>query len=108
MINFSPLTSTAFPTSCLVINSVTALSISKCLNLDDGSSGGTLSVNKTWINQINPNVLATKTIAVQFNQNLVANFEYSIQIITNNVLPAIGSITSNFEMYTISSTGFFL
>ncbi len=34
--------------------------------------------------------------------------EYSIQILTNNVLPAVGKITSNLEMYTISGTGFML
>ena len=96
LINFSPLTSTATPKSCIVINSLTGLTISKCLNLDAGSTAGTLSVNKTWINQINPNILPTKTIAVQFSQDLTSALEYSIQIITDNVLPAIGSITSSF------------
>jgi cytochrome c oxidase assembly protein Cox11 len=81
-----------------MVNALPSLSISKCQNLDTGSTGGTLSINTTWINQINPNIAisATKTIAVQFNQNLSPGVSYSIQILTNNVLPAIGSITSNF------------
>lgn len=93
-----------------MVDGNSSLVISKCLNLDAGSTADTLSINTTWINQINPNIAiaATKTIAVQFNQALAAGVSYSIQILTNNVLPAIGSITSNFEMYTISGTGFML
>ena len=74
LISFSPLVSTVSPKSCLVISTnVASLTITNCQNLDTGSSAGTLTVNKTWIGQINPNILPTQTIAVQFNQNLSPN-----------------------------------
>lgn len=74
LISFSPLISTVTPKSCIVISTnIALLSISNCQNLDTGSIAGTLTVNKTWINQINPNILPTQTIAVQFNQNLAPN-----------------------------------
>jgi cytochrome c oxidase assembly protein Cox11 len=91
-----------------MVDSTSSLAVSSCQNLDAGSTAKTLTVNNTWINQINPNIVATRTIAVQFNQNLSSGVAYSLQVITDNVLPAIGSITSNFELYTISGTGFML
>lgn len=110
LVNLSPLKQTFVPivrpNSCVLISAAfgASLMISKCVNLEDGG----LTVNKTYINQINPNIVTTNTIAVQFNENLAVGTDYSIQIITQNVLPALGSITSSFEAYTISGTGFML
>ena len=93
-----------------MVNGNASLAISRCENLNGGSNAKNISINATWINQINPNIAiaATRTIAVQFNQDAQAGVAYSIQILTYNVLPAIGSITSNLEMYTISGPGFML
>lgn len=109
MIHFTPLTLTTSPL-CNMVGANSSITIRTCEPLDTGSLSGRLTINTTWLNQINPNlgVAASRTIAVQFGQTLLPGIPYSIQILTNNVLPAIGSITSNFEMYTISGTGFML
>lgn len=79
MINFAPFSVQTSPKSCLVVgNSDAALLISQCVNLD--ISNGLLStdqnyitVNKTWINSINPNIDSLKTIVIRFNKKLNIN-----------------------------------
>ncbi len=102
MITFSPFSVQASPKTCMVINSAdSTLLVSQCVNLQTAngltlSDSNYITVNKTWINSVNPNIDSLKTIVLRFNKKLNVNQQYSIQIITDNKLPAIGSITSNF------------
>ena len=82
MINFAPMISAVSPRytkSCNLVNStISSLSVTQCINLDTASSAligssDYITVNKTWINSINPNIDASKTILVQFNQILAIN-----------------------------------
>ena len=75
MITFTPLISTAIPSTCMVINSTSSLVVNTCVNLnaDNSANPSVLTVNQTWITTINPNIDATKTIVLQFNQALLAN-----------------------------------
>ncbi len=93
MITFSTFTSSALPISCNVLDNA-VLTVSKCVNLNTG--GNSITITQSGVNSVNPNINAAKTVVMQFNQNLAANTEYKLQIMTNNVLPNIGSITSSF------------
>lgn len=102
MITFSPFITNAIPISCHVLDN-SSLTVSKCVNLDTG--GNSITITQSGVNSVNPNINAAKTIVLQFSQVLSVNTEYKLQIMTSNVLPNIGSITSSFEMYTITNTG---
>lgn len=93
MITFSTFTSSALPISCNVLDNA-VLTVTKCVNLNAG--GNLITITQSGVNGVNPNINAAKTVVMQFNQNLAANTEYKLQIMTNNVLPNIGSITSSF------------
>ena len=67
-----------------------------------------ITITQADINEINPNIYASRTVVVQFSEDLSASTEYKIQIMTDNVLPNIGSITSSLEMYAVTGTGMFI
>ena len=105
MVTFTPFTTDANPLSCTVLdnNSTTA---TKCVNLNAPST--TITISQAAINDINPNIYAARTVVVQFSAELAASTEYKLQIMTDNVLPDIGSITSSLEMYAVTGTGMFI
>lgn len=70
LITFTPYTTSAIPTSCVMLNSST-LSIPTCVNLNTG--GNAISITQLGINSVNPNINGAKTVVMQFNQNLLAN-----------------------------------
>ena len=102
MITFTPYITEAEPVTCDML-SHTGNPITTCLNLN--TAGSDITITQPDINDVNPNINATETVVIQFTSTLSAATEYQIQIATDNVLPDIGSITSSFEMYTITGTG---
>ena len=106
LVTFSPFTGSADPLSCIMLdhNSTTT---TKCVNLNTAGADD-ITITQSGINEINPNIYASKTVVVQFSDDLSASTEYKIQIMTDNVLPNIGSITSSLEMYTVTGTGMFI
>lgn len=88
MIVLTPL-NTANPLSCLVLSN-TSLTVPTCVNLNTPNVATPITINQTWVNTINPNIKANLAVVLQFSSQLQAKTEYSIQIITDNVLPAIG------------------
>ena len=106
LVTFSPFTGTADPLSCIMLdhNSTTT---TKCVNLNTATSDD-ITINQADINEINPNIYASRTVVVQFSEDLSPSTEYKIQIMTDNVLPNIGSITSSLEMYAVTGTGMFI
>lgn len=51
---------------------------------------------------------STLTIVVGFSGALAANTDYSLQILLEDNLPAVGALSQSLEMYAISSTGVML
>ena len=78
MINFTPMINKVDPKTCILVNSsISSLSINQCVNLDSASSAligssNYITVNKTWINSINPNVLNKEYSAILFLSRTVS------------------------------------
>ena len=102
MITFSPYITSAEPLTCDMLTD-TGNPITSCVNLN--TAGESITISQSGINGVNPNIDATKTVVMQFSSGLAAGQEFKIQITTNNVLPDIGSITTSFEMYTVTGKG---
>jgi hypothetical protein len=100
---------TISPKSCTILSQLT-LTADSCHNLNTASnaSPNPLTINTTIVSSLNPNIDSTVTIVVGFSGVLSANTDYSIQILLQDNLPAIGALSESFEMYSMSGTGVML
>lgn len=100
---------TITPKSCTLLSQL-SLSADSCHNLNTASntSPNPITINTTTVNSLNPNIASTVTIVVGFSGALLANTDYSLQILLQDNLPAIGALSESFEMYAMSGTGVML
>lgn len=100
---------TITPKSCTLLNQMVTTAVTcQNLNLASAASPNPLTINATRVNDINPNVQSSLTIVTSFSDVLVKGTSYSIQIILQDNLPAIGALSESFEMYAMSGTGVML
>jgi len=86
--------STITPKSCTLLSQL-SLTADSCHNLNTASSSSPnpITINTTIVNELNPNIDSTVTIVIGFSGVLSANTDYSIQILLQDNLPAIGALS---------------
>jgi hypothetical protein len=97
MIVFPFYETTIVPKSCTLLNQMVTTAVTcQNLNLASASVPNPLTINATRVNDLNPNVQSTKTIVTSFSQTLSKGTSYSIQVILQDNLPAIGALSESF------------
>ena len=85
------------PRGCTLLNSLVSTATT-CQNLNQATNAVTnpLTINNTVANELNPNIATTLTIVVGFSATLTHSTTYSIQILLQDNLPAIGALSQSF------------
>ena len=97
MIVFPFYSSTITPRTCTLLNSIsTTANVCQNLNLASSANPNPLTINTTVASELNANIASTLTIVVGFSAMLNKNTAYSIQILLQDNLPAIGALSHSF------------
>ena len=95
-------TTAVTPYNCLLVNS--SISIA-CTNL--ATPTFPLTITSAQVLKFNPKITTSRTIVILLNSNLLASTVYTLQLHLYNVVSNIQKISSNIEIYSMSSKGLF-